>query len=423
MKIAIIQFPGTNCETESLNAVRKAGMTAEEFFWNQKGEELENYDGFFIIGGFSYEDRSRSGIISALDPLIKYVKKQAEKGKPVLGVCNGAQVLVESGLVPGLENYEIGSALAVNQRIQNQKILGTGFYNAWINIKQTKEAKPTAFTKGLDKNSILNIPIAHGEGRFLIPEDLLDLMKKNGQTVFQYCDESGNVKTEFPTNPNGAVYNLAGISNPSRNVLAIMPHPERSSNGDPIFSSMKSYIQENKNISFNPEFLDYKTEKVKITNYQKTENSTELNIEYIITDNEAVTVETTLQSMGIDVKVSKLNHWEIDFEENVSEKEKIEILEEIKKSDELFNSNKERVFDAEKESLENQKLSKLLVRYTEDFVGQSKTQTLKNSFKIEGLKSIKKGIVWNISGNESEIKKAVDSRIFFNQFSQKAFWV
>jgi phosphoribosylformylglycinamidine synthase len=135
MKIAIIQFPGSNCESESMRAVKQAGMEPQEFLWNQNPNELQNFDGFFIVGGFSYEDRSRSGIISSLDPLMDYIKKENEKAKPILGICNGAQILVETGIVPGLKNYQTAMALAVNKRIKNGKILGTGFYNTWVNVQ------------------------------------------------------------------------------------------------------------------------------------------------------------------------------------------------------------------------------------------------------------------------------------------------
>src|SRR3990167_9106548 len=107
-RIAIIQFPGSNCESESIRAVRAAGMEAEEFLWNEDYRKLENYDGYFIVGGFSYEDRSRSGIIAALDPIMPVIAAEAKKGKPVLGVCNGAQILVETGLVPGLKDNQVG---------------------------------------------------------------------------------------------------------------------------------------------------------------------------------------------------------------------------------------------------------------------------------------------------------------------------
>ena len=110
-KIAIIQFPGSNCERESALAIKRAGMEPVEFLWNEPVEKLHECDGYFIIGGFSYEDRSRAGIIASLDPVMKIISEESEKGKPVLGICNGAQILVETGLVPGLRNNRVGMAL------------------------------------------------------------------------------------------------------------------------------------------------------------------------------------------------------------------------------------------------------------------------------------------------------------------------
>jgi len=173
MKIAIIQFPGSNCESESIRAIKQAGMDVQEFFWNNNPNELQSFDGFFIVGGFSYEDRSRAGIISSLDPLMKYIKQENEKGKPILGVCNGAQILVESGIVPGLPNYELGMALAVNKRVKNNKILGTGFYNTWTNIQLSAPSDSCAFSIDLNLGEFINIPLAHGEGRFVIESELL----------------------------------------------------------------------------------------------------------------------------------------------------------------------------------------------------------------------------------------------------------
>lgn len=410
MKIAIIQFPGSNCESESIRAVKQADLEAQEFLWNQNPNELKNFDGFFIVGGFSYEDRSRAGIISALDPLMPYLKAESEKGKPVLGICNGAQILVETGLVPGLKNDQLGMALAVNKRVQNGKILGTGFYNTWVNVQSSAEPGTCAFNKHLKINQFINIPIAHGEGRFVIPENLLEEMKANNQTVFRYCDEQGQASQEFPVNPNGSVYNLAAVTNTAGNVMAMMPHPERTANGQSIFTSMRDYIQENKKTEIIP--LAYVPPTTTVKKYQATENSLELLIELIITDNEAVTVKTALANLNIFAEIKKFTHWEITTD-NFTDELKTKIIN----SGELLNTNKETITDIDKE-----KTLMFLVRYKDDFVGQSKTDTLQQHFGLNEIKDIKKGTIWQISvehGNIEEVKKYIlDSHILFNSFSQ-----
>src|SRR5579872_2514139 len=173
MNIAIVQFPGSNCERETMLAVKRAGMQPIEFLWNESREKLQAMDGYIIIGGFSYEDRSRAGIIAALDPVMQEIKAQSELGKPILGICNGAQVLVETGLVPGLENNKLGMVLTENKRIAKGKIIGTGYYNTWVHMRLSDEYQRNAFTRHLTPKAILTVPIAHAEGRFVLTEALL----------------------------------------------------------------------------------------------------------------------------------------------------------------------------------------------------------------------------------------------------------
>lgn len=244
MRIAIVQFPGSNCERETCLAVQRAGMTPVEYLWNEPSEKLTSCDGYILVGGFSYEDRSRAGIIAACDPILQVIKEQSEKRKPVLGICNGAQILVEAGMVPAFERYQLQIALTDNKRVQRGKVLGTGFYNAWVNIKTPIKVKKNAFTRFISHHAVLNIPIAHGEGRFIIPDDVLARIKEQGLIVFQYCTSKGFVLDEFPVNPNSSVENIAAICNSSGNVMAMMPHPERTSEGDTIFLSMRDYIHE-----------------------------------------------------------------------------------------------------------------------------------------------------------------------------------
>ncbi|MBI5221782.1 MAG: phosphoribosylformylglycinamidine synthase I [Candidatus Magasanikbacteria bacterium] len=417
MKIAIIQFPGSNAESESFRAVKQAGMDAEEFLWNRDYHDLMNFDGYFIVGGFSYEDRSRSGIIASLDPLMVRLKPEAEKGKPILGVCNGAQILVETGLVPGLKNYALGMALAENWRLKNGIVVGTGFYNTWINIKQSVQSESSAFTRHLKNGEFMHVPVAHGEGRFIIPEELLAEMIDNHQTVFRYCDEAGNISAEFPINPNGAEYNLAAVTNPAGNVMAIMPHPERTDNGQPIFTSMREYIQEkiainvDKKIEFTPPPLNIQTK-------EKDFSILELPVELLITDNEAATVQNALKNLGINVVIKRYVHWEIKFPESTN----LEIVKkQILDSGELFNKNKERlVADLD----QNTGSTLLLVRYQDDSIGEYKKETLEK-LGVHGIEYMTKGILWQITSVHDNINSAVDkilaTHILFNPFSQECF--
>lgn len=416
MRIAVIQFPGSNCEAESLRAVRQAGMEAEEFLWNRNYDDLKNFDGYFIVGGFSYEDRSRSGVIASLDPMMRSLRREAETGKPLLGICNGAQILVETGLVPGLKNNRAGMALAVNKRMSGGKILGTGFYNSWVNIRLSAPSLTCAFTRHLHPGEFIRLPVAHAEGRFVIPDELLKEMQDKNLTVFRYSDGRGNMDPEFPINPNGAIFNLAAVCNRAGNVMAMMPHPERTADGQPIFTSMREYIMSKKKIIM--ETLDYEPETAEVKEYASEANSAELLVNLIITDNEAVTVKNSLQNLGIKTDIKRYTHWEIIFEEGA---DSANLLAEIVKSGELFNSNKEKLIARKDEPGK----ARFLIRYNDDFVGQNKTDILKNRFGLKGIKAIKKGVLWEIGAQEGDLedvkKRILDSRILYNQFSEACF--
>lgn len=221
--IAVIYFPGNNCEEESLKAVLAAGMDGRIVRWNQR-KGIESYDGFIIPGGWGYEDRIRAGVIMAKDPVFEIIKKEAQNGKPVLGICNGAQALVECGMIPGLQN-KVEMALA-----PNKNPFVNGYYTTWIHVKSSESKGRCAFTKFTEKDEIIPMPIAHGEGRFTTKDaTLVNKLIKNRQIILRYSTKDGEIENAFPTNPNGAVYNIAAICNKKGNVMATMPHPERSS--------------------------------------------------------------------------------------------------------------------------------------------------------------------------------------------------
>ena len=196
-KIAIIQFPGSNTERETFMACKRVNLKPVEVLWNSPLENLSNFDGYIIVGGFSYEDRSRAGVIAALDPIIKQIKIEASKNKPVLGICNGAQVLVESGMVPGVKDNKVAIALTDNKRIKMGQVVGVGYYNTWANLKMSGSPNRSAFTRHMKPGESINIPLAHGEGRFMIPENLLEKMIQNNQMVYRYCDDNNDKPFDY----------------------------------------------------------------------------------------------------------------------------------------------------------------------------------------------------------------------------------
>ena len=412
--IAIIQFPGSNTERETLMACHRVGLNPIEFLWNEPTEKLTNFDGYVIVGGFAYEDRSRSGVIAALDPIMKQIKTEAEKGKPVLGICNGAQILVESGLVPGLKNHRVGMALTDNKRVKDGHVVGVGYYNTWANLKMSVSSDRCAFTRHLNTGDFINIPLAHGEGRFIIPDELLEKMITNDQTVYCYCDNDGSVVDEFPTNPNGSMYNLAAVCNPAGNVMAMMPHPERTENGDAIFSSMKEFIENENPITDHTLFYD--RSHYKVENYQSSNGATEWVVDMIITDNEAASVHNTLDHLGYTINVTRQTHWEIE-----TNGDQESILRKIDESGELYNSNKEFISKV----TEKENTASFLVRQKEDMIGRSKFESLKERFEIEGITDLKRGVIWNVTvkkGNfETSLKQILDTHILFNPLSHECY--
>ena len=233
MKIAVMQFPGTNCEFETLLAVKTVGMDGELFRWNRPEGELSGFDGFIIPGGFSYQDRIRAGVIASKEPVMNALKEEAGKGKPIIGICNGFQILVETGLLPGSVNGsgcgKVDMALAQNVMVSQGKIVRRGYYCDWVNLRHEAPSKRCSGSFAIERGALLKIPIAHGEGNLVTTTPgLMEKLNENGQIVFRYCDKNGRVINEFPFNVNGSTESIAAICNEQGNVLGMMPHPERA---------------------------------------------------------------------------------------------------------------------------------------------------------------------------------------------------
>lgn len=206
VSFGVLVFPGSNCDHDAYHAVKHVLGQEARFIWH-KDTDLSGVDVVVVPGGFSYGDYLRAGAIARFSPVMEHVVRFAEAGGLVLGICNGFQVLCEAGLLPG--------ALLRNTSLR--------FACRWTHLRCEQTATP--FTNAFEPGQVVRIPIAHGEGNYFADEATLDRLEANGQVVFRYCDAGGAVTPE--ANPNGAARNIAGIVNEGRNVLGMMPHPER----------------------------------------------------------------------------------------------------------------------------------------------------------------------------------------------------
>ena len=204
MNVAVILFPGTNCDLDTKYAFEKLGHSVE-IIWHKETVIPAQTDLVVVAGGFSYGDYLRSGAIARFSPVVEGIKTYAKNGGKVLGICNGFQILTEAGLLPG--------ALKRNEHLH--------FISKHHHLKVLNN--DNQFLQKLDVNEVVNIPIAHADGNYYADEATIKELHNNGQVLLQYCDQNGNM-----TNPNGSVDAIAGICNLEKNVFGLMPHPERA---------------------------------------------------------------------------------------------------------------------------------------------------------------------------------------------------
>jgi phosphoribosylformylglycinamidine synthase len=210
VKFAIVVFPGSNCDADCLHIARDLLGCEAEYVWH-KDRDLKGADAVVLPGGFAYGDYLRAGALARFSPVMESVSEFAKSGRPVLGICNGFQVLLEAGLLPG--------AVRVNR----------GLRYVCRDVFMRVENTETAFTRLYERGSVVRMPIGHMEGNYTAPPETLDALEREARVAFRYCDEDGRVTDE--ANPNGAAANIAGITNREGNVVGLMPHPDRCSEG------------------------------------------------------------------------------------------------------------------------------------------------------------------------------------------------
>ncbi len=207
MKVGVVVFPGSNCDHDAYHVVKHVCGQEARFVWHKDGG-LAGLNAVVLPGGFAYGDYLRTGAIARFSPVMRAVGEFAKRGGPVLGICNGFQILQEAGLLPG--------AMLRNRTVR--------FLSQPVHVRVERD--DTIATAGLARGTVLTMPIAHGEGNFYLPEDELDRLEGEGQVVFRYTTRDGRL--DDAANANGSCRAVAGVCNPGRNVVGLMPHPERA---------------------------------------------------------------------------------------------------------------------------------------------------------------------------------------------------
>lgn len=228
MKFGVLVFPGSNCDHDTYHVLKEVAHQPVTFLWHET-EDLENCDAILVPGGFAYGDYLRAGAIARFSPVMQSVRKFASQSGLVLGICNGFQILCESGLLPGALQRNAGLRYICKQ----------------VHIRTETTATP--FTQNLRKAQVLKLPIGHMEGNYFCPSEVLDELERSDRIAFRYATPAGAITPE--ANPNGSIENIAGVLSEGRNVLGMMPHPDRSSetmlgsaDGLFLFESMVSQL-------------------------------------------------------------------------------------------------------------------------------------------------------------------------------------
>ncbi len=211
MKAGVITFPGSNCDRDAFEVVKKVGFQVSKI-WHQESNLDNNLDLIVVPGGFSYGDYLRSGAMAAISPVMLEVKRLADRGVKIIGICNGFQILTEAGLLEGV-------------LLKNKK---SKFICRQVNLRV--ENNESVFTSRYLKNQIVKFPIAHGDGNYFAEPDVLKRLEDSGSIAFRYVDADGSLSDD--ANPNGSSLNIAGVFNSKKNVLGLMPHPERAAEKD-----------------------------------------------------------------------------------------------------------------------------------------------------------------------------------------------
>lgn len=405
--LAVIGFPGNNCEIETVRAAERNGFTASWVRWNQP-ELIGSFDAYVLPGGFSFEDRGRAGAIAAREPIFEALRSEAKAGKVILGICNGAQMIVESGLIPVGDN-PLPYALADNiRRDETGHVVGTGYYTAWVNLKVDRA--DTAFTNQV--KTLVRVPIAHGEGRFTSQDAVAQqALSEHEQVAFRYTDTSGKVDPHYPVTPNGAEQAVAMIVNKEGTIGALMPHPERffdEFSGDQIWQSMRHWI-ENKTSPTTVAIGDLSAQPLpEIRVFERASNTIYLEKTLIITDNEGFSVESAARAVvgKSDLTLSKSVIYAITGQNLTTA--------ELTQTGLIHNANKENLVDYAPKPY--QLLVEPLINDAADHLADQLTELLGKNIQVRTLKG------WDFETDEAPaVEKILQNGLLANPNAHQIF--
>ncbi|MFA5995181.1 MAG: phosphoribosylformylglycinamidine synthase subunit PurQ [Patescibacteria group bacterium] len=409
-QIAIIHFPGTTGVAEIERAANSVGLATQRVLWHEVNK-LDNAAAIILPAGFSYGDRIRPGVIAARSLIMQKIKQLAQQGKPVLGIGNGCQILIEAGLLPGVTQQALAGATALNVRKQGQDVLGVGLYHEAVYIKMVTPAVRTVFTNGLTQNIVLAARVADGAGRFLFPETLLTELEHNHQIVFKYCVANGTITNEFPANPNGAIESIAGICNPAGNILGYIPEIEREETGTVLMAGLRKSLEQN----FVPvaQSLHWQSGTALIKRYQAATTSLDIYVTAPQLVNQAAMAEQVLQQLGYNVTITCKGYWEIWH--NANEATLPTLTTQLVKTNLLVNATQEQYelkWQAAPDTVN------VLVRDINDYTGKLVTQKLH-------LNNVLKGTIWELHIPASSITERMNiaanilqTYLLYNPYSQ-----
>lgn len=365
------------------------GLGHDRVLWNQL-DGLDQYDAFILPAGFSYGDRIRPGVVAAHSPMMQALKQAAQRGKPILGIGNGCQILIEAGLLPGVSPGVLAGATTLNVRKQAQDIIGVGLHHSKVYLKHVAPERRTVFTAGVDTSTIIAGRVADSAGNFIFSEELTLELEHNQQILFKYCTEQGVVLNDFPTNPNGSMWGIAGLCDPAGNVVGYIPELERDEQGTMLMAGLQRSLTQSSVSKTQP--LRWQPGTVTIKPYHPSVESLDIYVSSLQSQYSARMAEMMLQRYGFQVQVRCQQYWEIWHDVEKSQLEQFTKM--LVHSGMLLDSSIDQ-YHFEKTVTPN--TMNILVRNINDYEGKYVAEQLRHTYSVMGIGNIMKGTIWELS--------------------------